>query len=510
MLKASINSVKFAKGLKQLKTAESELQKNKAAQYILELANKEGGLFSKIIQFLGTSPDQIEKLQNWQESFDFGITADDVKKIVTQEFSRNWGEIFQSISEDSFSASIGQVNQAVMHDGKEVAVKVQYPQIEKSIKQQLKLLKLLPMSENVGPMKKWGVEVGEYQKMIDETLTKELDYELEVSNQILYQESVSELSFVKVASIDQNLVTKKCYVQEFIHGDQLHDVIKTWSDSEKKELAQKMLFTFIYTVIKGGIIHEDSNHFNYLFQRGEEVKVCVLDFGQCIYVDENYQMALAKLFDITINEIDMDPYGILVDIGFDAKKLAHIHSALPLLMRILLEPFIYDFNFDLATWKYKEQIEKVLGDSKWWFRSAGGVKFFEIMKAFAGIKTMIERLEVSINWNHVYRKAMELVSDDWKTYQSKNTLNHCYTFKSYGQKLKIKVKKNGQEKVKLTLPSRALLDLEEYLEPEIQDKLKARGVKLDQLIQEKLSKGMLPGDVFNLSEVDNEFRVWIE
>jgi hypothetical protein len=123
---------------------------------------------------------------------------------------------------------------------------------------------------------------------------------------------------------------------------------------------------------------------------------------------------------------------------------------------------------------------------------------------------MIERLDVSINWNHVYRKAMELVSDDWKTYQSKNTLDHCYTFKSYGQKLKIKVKKNGQEKVKLTLPSRALLDLEEYLEPEIQDKLKARGIKLDQLIQEKLSTGMLPGDVFNLSEVDNEFRVWIE
>ena len=514
MLKTSINSVKFAKGLKQLKNAENDLQKSKAAQYILDLANKEGGLFSKIIQFLGTSPDQIETLQNWQDSFDFGITADDVKRIVTKEFARDWSEIFQLISEDSFSASIGQVNRALMHNGEEVAIKVQYPKIADSIKQQLKLLKLLPMTENVGPMKKWGVEVGEYQRMIDETLSKELNYELEVTNQIQFKKSVEELSFVRVAAIKNELVTQKCYVQEFINGDQLHDVIAKWNSSEKKELAEKMLFTFIYTVMKGGIIHEDSNHYNYLFTRDREVQVCVLDFGQCINVDQNYQKALIKLFDSTINENDIDPYGPLVDIGFDSKKLAHIHSALPLLMRILLEPFIYDFNFDLTTWQYKEQIEKVLGESKWWFRSAGGVKFFEIMKAFAGIKTMIERLEVSINWHQIYQKVMGLVSDEWKTYESKHKLDQRYTFQSYGQKIKIQVKKNEQEKVKLALPSRALLDLEEYLEPEIQSKLTQRGIDLKKIIRDKLSTGMLPGDVFYLNEDGTEghkeFRVWIE
>lgn len=512
MLKTSMNSVKFAKGLKQLSTAENEFQKNKAAQYILELSNKEGGLFSKIVQFLGTSSQQTQKLQNWQEEFDFGITADDIKAIVLKEFGQNWNQYFLEISDESYCASIGQVNRAKLLDGTSVALKIQYPHIEKAIRQQLKLLKLLPMTEKVGPMKKWGVEVSEYQRMIDKTLSKELDYKIEVQSQLAFKESIEELSFVEVANINEDLVTSKCYVQDFIFGDQIHEVITNWSVSEKKELAEKMLKAFLYSVMKGGIIHEDSNHYNYLFKKENAVKVCILDFGQCIHVDTNYQKALIKLFDITINERDVDPYGLLVDIGFDAKKLAHIHSALPLLMRILLEPFIYNFNYELKNWNYKEQIEKVLGDSKWWFRSAGGVKFFEIMKAFAGIKTMIERLQVNINWHRAFQDIISLTNEDWSSYQSQSTLDRKYTFNSYGQKLKIQVKEKGIEKVNLSLPSRALLDLEDYIEPEIQEKLQAREIDIRPLIQQKLSKGMLPGDVFHLVEQgsEKEFKVWIE
>lgn len=510
MLKTTIDSMKFVKGIKNLKSAQSDLEKAKAAQYILDLSNKHGGMFAKIIQLLGNSNEQIESLKQWQRNFESNLSVKEIEKIVTNEFGKDWNLIFSEITDVAFCASIGQVNKAYLTDGSLVALKIQYPNVEKSIKDQLKLLKILPVSENFGPMKKWEVQASEYYQMIYDTLNKELNYLLEVNNQSEFAQSMKDLEIVKVAKIYPDLVSKKCYVQEFLHGDQVDQVIKAWTPFEKEVLAKNMLKVFLFSVFEGGIIHEDSNHYNYIFQKDPIIKVCVLDFGQCIRVDKNYQMALLKLFDMTVNQTNEDPFGYLVDIGFDAKKLKHIHLALPVVLSILFDPFISKYNYDLKTWDYKNKIEKVLGDAKWWFRSAGGVKFFEIMKAFMGIKSIIERLEVKINWNEIYHETLQLVNHDWKNYQTQNTLDDSFTFDAIAQHLKIKVSENGVSKVDARFPARVLLEIEEFIDNDVLNQLAANNINIQELIRTKMSTGLVPGEVFSLKSDNKEYKVWLE
>lgn len=510
MFKTTIDSVKFAKGIKDLRSSQTNVEKAKAAQYILELSNKHGGLFTKIVQLLGTSANQIDSLKKWQNSFDSGLDIEQIIKIVNKELNVDFDEAFSEITSEVYCASIGQVNKAYLKNGSKVALKVQYPRIEKSIKDQLKLLKILPVSENFGPMKKWGMEIGEYYQMIYDTLSKELNYLQEIDNQNKFAKSMQDLNCVKVAKIYSEFVSSKCYVQEFIEGDQLDKVIETWGILEKEELSKVMLKTFLYSVFKGSIIHEDSNHYNYLFQRDDQIKVCVLDFGQCIKVDKNYQKALIKLFDMTINETDEDPFGYLVDLGFNQDKLSHIHGSLPVVMRILLAPFCAKYNYDLKSWNYKENIEKVLGDSRWWFRSAGGVKFFEIMKSFVGIKNMLERLEVKINWNDVYVDTLSLIDNDWNSYQTSTFLDKKFTFYTVAKNLKVQVIEDSKVKVDASFPASTLIEIEDFLNANVLVQLENNGVNTKEVIRKKMASGLMPGEVF-FQKVDNkEYRVWLE
>lgn len=510
MLKTTMDTVKFANGIKNLKQAQTEIEKAKAAQYILDLSKKHGGLFTKIIQLMGTSSEQIDALKKWQNSFDSGISVTEIEKIISKEFGKKWDLVFSKIEDEAYCASIGQVNRAYLLDGTEVAIKVQYPHIEKAIKDQLNLLKIMPVSESFGPMKKWSINVSDYYSMIANTLNKELDYKLEVKNQIEFANSVSKLSFIKVAKVFNELVTQKCYVQEFINGVSLDEVISTWSPIEKIELAQKVLKYFLYTVFEGGIIHEDSNHYNYLFQNDQQVHICVLDFGQCIYVDKKFRMALLKLFHIVIHDTDEDAFGYLVDLGFEQNKLSHIHPSLSVIMKILLEPFLSNYNYDIKTWDYKVKIDKVLGDMKWWFRSAGGVRFFEVMKSFIGLKNMIERLEVKVNWQQIYFETLCEINTEWKNYHSEISSKQTFAFNAVAKNLKVKVKEFGKDKVDATFPVNVLIEIEEFIDEEVLLQLKSQGINPTDLVRDKVATGLLPGEVFHLNNKDKEYRVWLE
>ena len=78
-----------------------------------------------------------------------------IKKSL--ELKQNCSDIFESIDQNAFTASVGQVHKAKLISGESVAVKVQYPLIEKTLKDQMKLLKLIPTGK---AEKKWGHDKG--------------------------------------------------------------------------------------------------------------------------------------------------------------------------------------------------------------------------------------------------------------------------------------------------------------------------------------------------------------
>ena len=158
MLKQSVKTIQFVKKFKKYKSAKGEIEKEKAAQYVADFIKKEGGIFLKMAQYLGTNNDQSQTIQNLSNIENNGIELEDIKLIIASELKLDVSEVFKTMDKKAFTASVGQVHKAQLQTGEIVAVKVQYPLIEKTLKDQMKILKLLPSGK---AEKKWGVDIGE-------------------------------------------------------------------------------------------------------------------------------------------------------------------------------------------------------------------------------------------------------------------------------------------------------------------------------------------------------------
>src|SRR5207245_7047971 len=104
----------------------------------------------------------------------------DMRKVIETDLERPIGEAFAELDEEAVAAaSIGQVYRARLHDGRDVAVKVQYPGAEEAVRADLKNVGLvLKLFGRLAP----GLDTREIADEVIERVTEELDYELEAGN----------------------------------------------------------------------------------------------------------------------------------------------------------------------------------------------------------------------------------------------------------------------------------------------------------------------------------------
>ncbi|MBT3586583.1 MAG: hypothetical protein HN509_16865 [Halobacteriovoraceae bacterium] len=513
MLKAGVKAFQMARGLKKLKKCGNERGEVLAAKYLTQILENERGLFFKLAQYMGTNPSSSEQLKELSQRSSDTVDLDQVKNKIEESYHKKWDELFLSIDKKAFCASLGQVHRAVLLDGSEVAIKLQYPGIREEIEQQLKLFKLLPLANNLGPLKKWGIPIDEYRQMIRDVFDQELDYLSEIKNQLAFKENNKDYPWVVTSDILPQYKSSTIYLQSYLKGDNISQVAAKWSDTEKRLLGKRLLESFLINFFYHGFIQGDSNHGNFLFNRQEDsVEICFLDFGNCATFSEKFRFALLKLIEITAQETDEDPLPYLIEMGFDPKKLTHIHCSLPLLCKSLLAPFLAPYAYKISEWQLEKEIELILGETKWWFRSSGSTEFFALIKAFLGVKNLIQKLEVPIFWSGILKQVAAPLSDSLKDYAVTSYSKESYTFNSIAKKLRISVTKEGIEKVNLTFPIATLLDLEDYIENDIAEQLEKRQISLKSLVQDSLQKGCLPGSIFDLKEEtpSKRYHVWLE
>src|SRR5436305_2144506 len=109
------------------------------------------------------------------------VRFEDMRKVMEQEFDEPLDEVFEAFEEEPIAAaSIGQVYRAQLHDGRDVAVKVQYPGVAAAVRADMQNLGLiLRLLKRIAP----GMDPQAIGQEIRDRIHEELDYELEVQNQ---------------------------------------------------------------------------------------------------------------------------------------------------------------------------------------------------------------------------------------------------------------------------------------------------------------------------------------
>ncbi len=252
-----------------------------------DLAAALGGLkgpMMKVAQLLSTIPEALPKeyarelAQLQSQAPAMGPAF--VKRRMMAELGPGWMERFRDFEPAAAaSASLGQVHRATGHDGRKLACKLQYPDMQSAVEADVNQLKIVfGIHARMSP----GVDTTEMLKEIADRLREELDYDLEARHTRLYGSIFKDDSRICVPDIIAALSTKRLLTLSWLEGRKLLDY-KTASLEDRNEIARAMFRAWWYPFSHFGVIHGDPHLGNYtIFERdGHAAGINLLDYG-CI------------------------------------------------------------------------------------------------------------------------------------------------------------------------------------------------------------------------------------
>jgi predicted unusual protein kinase regulating ubiquinone biosynthesis (AarF/ABC1/UbiB family) len=201
------------------------------------------------------------------------MPAKDVHRVLAEQLGRNWRDRFAEFNDvPAAAASIGQVHRAVWHDGREVAVKVQYPGADEALRADLRQLGRI--SRVLQPLVP-GVEVKPLIAELQMRMDEELDYRDEADNQRAFAKAFSGDPEILIPRVVAS--APKTIISEWVTGTPVSTIIRDGDQATRDEVG-RLLATFHYAAPpRAGLLHADPHPGN--FQLAPDGRLIVIDYG---------------------------------------------------------------------------------------------------------------------------------------------------------------------------------------------------------------------------------------
>src|SRR2546421_10296914 len=208
-----------------VKPRDWELQHQRSANRVLETAASLGGALMKACQFASTRPDllpaaYIRTLAPLQDRMP-PRSWSEIEKAITRELGQRPTDVFAQIEREPVAAaSIAQVHRARLHDGREVAVKVQYPDIENLVATDLTVLEqIVKAIARLVPT----IQLQPIVDYLQETLPLELDFRHEAESMTALRAALAHRSDALIPAYIPELSTERLLVMDYINGIKITD-----------------------------------------------------------------------------------------------------------------------------------------------------------------------------------------------------------------------------------------------------------------------------------------------
>ncbi len=368
------------------------------------------GPLMKVAQLLATIPDALpreysnELVQLQADAPSMGWPF--VKRRMASELGPDWQKRFRSFERAATrAASLGQVHRAVAPDGRALACKLQYPDMQSAVEADLSQLKLvMSLYERYDR----AVSTGEIHAEIADRLREELDYRREARHIALYRRMLAKEKGVSVPEVVADLSTGRLLTMTWIEGDRLLDVV-TNPLAARNEIAVNMFRAWYVPFYFYGAIHGDPHLGNYTIRPDNGLNL--VDFGCVRIFKPSFVKGVIDLYfalQRDDHELAVHAYEIW---GF--KNLTKdMIEVLNQWARFVYAPLLDDRSRKIQekdTGVYGRDVaEKVHGE----VRRLGGVRppreFVFMDRAAIGLGSVFFHLKAEINW---YRLFHELIAD---------------------------------------------------------------------------------------------------
>ncbi|MBJ8338327.1 AarF/ABC1/UbiB kinase family protein [Antrihabitans sp. YC3-6] len=224
------------------------------------------------------------------------LPAKSVHRVLDQQLGTKWRERFVSFDDTpTASASIGQVHRAVWADGRDVAVKVQYPGADEALRADLKTLsRFASMMASMMP----GTDVKPVLAELTERMEEELDYRIEASNQRAFAKEFdgdSDFAIPKVVASAPKVV-----VTEWMTATPLSTIISKGTVEQRNRAGELFALFAFSSPTRVGLLHCDPHPGNFMLR--DDGRLGVIDFGACAPLPKGLPFALGRMVRLASEE----------------------------------------------------------------------------------------------------------------------------------------------------------------------------------------------------------------
>jgi predicted unusual protein kinase regulating ubiquinone biosynthesis (AarF/ABC1/UbiB family) len=333
-LSAQLGADVLKNGAKRLVGEEPEFLSKAAAEKLVSTLGELKGAAMKLGQAVSMdtellSPEVrqvIARLQNEAPPMPYEVVA----RVLREELGDTPEALFREFDRQPLAAaSLGQVHRAVLHDGRPVAVKVQYPGIAETLAGDMDNLGVVVKTMSKASRLTDGTA---YFRELREELLLETDYRREAELCTGFARSVARLPELKVPTVIPERTTGRVLTLELLQGRTLKDwVVSEPSASERFRVARQLILAIYGPFFLHGEMHADPHPGNFMVL--EDGRLGLLDFGSIKRFSPRFVDANQRMFLHAVRLESMDVLGLSREVGFiselpDAETIALIQEVL--------------------------------------------------------------------------------------------------------------------------------------------------------------------------------------
>ena len=381
------------------------------AERIVESSTHLRGAFMKLVQILSMRQDllpgeALDVLRATQSSVP-PMSYATISEQIRRELGKRPEALFARFEQTAFAAaSLGQVHRGKLRDGRDVAIKVQYPGVEESVQQDLQNIKLLLRTlQAIGhDVMRQKLDTNAIYHELEERLGEELDYVNEARNMTEFGKLLSGDAEVVVPSVIGELSSRRVLTMTYLDGYPLADVLdpevdlelRAWVARKCHQLAWKQILEF-------GVLHTDFHPGNYLVTY--HPTLAMLDFGSIRRFAEPVRKGYLQVARGISDRDDRQIAAGMLKLDWIDRK----QDPAPMveIIHVLFEPMLVDREFDPAEYDSVQKATRVgeIALRNGLYRSPAHSVF--LLRALVGLEGIIRRLAAPLNYCQIFLECVE-------------------------------------------------------------------------------------------------------